>query len=273
MSSLSASISKDLLTINPNEYDVILAHGAWHQNKVWREIANLFLDDYFQVGYPGFPNPNSYDKLIEDVTFEDYTNPLKERVENSTKKVILIGHSSAGLILQELLGHPKVALFIFINAFIIPVGTCQFDHVPPDAAGFMVMLANARQDKCVPVLDQKFHTENNIPPEIEPFVESKLMAGENPQITRKLIEEELVPQALGLFTGKVTKDPTTPANKAYLFCQNDMSLPPGAFLGMAALLGADIFVMDGGHEALYVNPKNVYNMLIEIIKKKLGARR
>lgn len=266
------NLAQDILTINPAEYDVILAHGAWHKNSVWRNIAILFLDNYFHVAYPDFPYQNLHGKPIQDVTFEDYVDALRSRIEASTRKVILIGHSSAGLVLQELLGHPKVALYIFINAFIIPVGTCQFDHVPPEAAGFMTMLANARPDKCVPVLDQKFHTANNIPAEIEPFVESKLMAGENPEITRKLIEEELVPQALGLFTGRVSKDPATQANKAYLFCQNDMSLPPGAFLGMASLLGAEVFLTDGGHEKLYVNPQSVFVSLIQIIRKKLGLR-
>jgi len=264
------NLAQDILAINPAEYDVILAHGAWHKNSVWRNIAILFLDNYFHVAYPGFPGQGLYGKPMEDVTFEDYVEALRDRIENSHRKVILIGHSSAGLVLQELLGHPKVVLYIFINAFIIPVGTCQFDHVPPEAAGFMTMLANARPDKCVPVLDQKFHNANDIP--VEPFVESKLMAGENSEITRKLIEEELVPQALGLFTGRVSKDPATLANKAYLFCQDDMSLPPGAFLGMASLLGGEVFLTDGGHEKLYVNPQSVFECLIQIIRKKLGLR-
>lgn len=254
--------------MNFAKISIILVHGAWHKNSVWTAIAKLFTAIGHDVRFPNFFGHGNNEKPLDQISFEDYVSTLRSEIEKAPHPVILIGHSSAGLLLQEVLGLPKVILYIFINAFAVPVGTCQFDHVPPDAAGFMKMLANARPDRCVPVLDQKFNNEHKIP--VEPFVESKLMAGENPDITKKLIEEELVPQPLALFITPVTKDPKTPCNKMYLFSADDVSLPPGAFVAMAGLLDAEVFITSGGHECIFTNPNLIFECLLKMINDKLS---
>jgi hypothetical protein len=52
-----------------------------------------------------------------------------------------------------------------------------------------------------------------------------------------------------------------------LFCKDDASLPPGAYLGMAQELGDhNIIEVAGSHEALFANPGVVAQGLIQAIK-------
>jgi hypothetical protein len=79
------------------------------------------------------------------------------------------------------------------------------------------------------------------------------MAGD-PEELRGALIKCLILQPLALLTTKVS----TAAFKrlailrTVLFCKDDASLPPGAFLGMAQNLGKfDLIEIPGGHETLF----------------------
>jgi alpha-beta hydrolase superfamily lysophospholipase len=103
---------------------------------------------------------------------------------------VLVGHSSAGFLIQS--AAPKVpnkiAQLIFLNAFILPNGKCQFDLVPPEASAGMAAAANASPENSVPV--------------IEDFVRNQLMGGESAEMQDALICR-LVSQPIALFTTPV----------------------------------------------------------------------
>ena len=55
--------------------------------------------------------------------------------------------------------------------------------------------------------------------------------------------------------------------RTVLFCRDDVSLPPGAYLGMAQGLGQhDVIEMAGGHETLFTNPAVIAEGLIRALK-------
>jgi pimeloyl-ACP methyl ester carboxylesterase len=77
----------------------------------------------------------------------------------------------------------------------------------------------------------------------------------------------LVPQPLALFVTKIDAPPLhdLPMPKAVVFCRDDASLPPGAFLGMAQALGDYTLVeIDGSHEALVTNPSDVAKGILQV---------
>jgi pimeloyl-ACP methyl ester carboxylesterase len=140
-----------------------------------------------------------------------------------------------------------------LNAFILPDGMAQFDLVPPEVAQGMTEMAKASSDCSVPVN--------------EDFVRHMLMAGEPAEVQDALIRR-LSPQPLALFTTKVSTSDfnrlTIP--KTVLFCKEDASLPPGAFLEMAQGLGQfDLIEIEGGHETLFTKPEIVARGLIKAI--------
>jgi pimeloyl-ACP methyl ester carboxylesterase len=141
---------------------------------------------------------------------------------------------------------------VFHNAFILPHDTSQFDLVPPEVSQGMTAAAAASPDNCVPV--------------DEGFVRGVLMADAPAEVQDDLVSR-LVPQPLSLFTTKV--DTTAFAGldvpRTVLFCRDDLSLPPGAYLGMAQGLGQfDLVEIDGGHETLFVKPAVIAAELIKL---------
>ncbi|MBI5029192.1 MAG: alpha/beta hydrolase [Chloroflexi bacterium] len=232
----------------------VLIHGAWHGGWCWEGIIQELERAGHTAEAPTMPGHNPSDQRA-GITLDHYVQAIAAVLNRQTQPVILVGHSSAGFLLQVSApcAPQKIERLVFHNAFILPEGKSQFDLVPPEAAQGMTMAANASPDQSVPV--------------IEDFVRSALMAGESVEMQNALIAR-LVPQPLALFTTPVSSQAfsllTIP--KSVLFCRDDASLPPGAFLGMAQALGEfKLAEIPGGHESLFTNPSAVAKGLLEII--------
>jgi pimeloyl-ACP methyl ester carboxylesterase len=232
----------------------VLIHGAWHGGWCWDGVVQALEKEGHTAEAPTMPGHDPGDDR-SGIELDSYVVKIVDVLNNQTKPVVLAGHSSAGFLLQSAAPKApnKIEQLIFLNAFILPDGKCQFDLVPPEAAEGMTAAASASPDNCVPV--------------IEDFVRDMLMAGE-PRALQDELLSRLVPQPLALFTTKVSTQEFSGLDirKTVVFCKNDASLPPGAYLGMAQGLGGfDLIEVDGGHEAVYTNPQIVANGLIQAV--------
>ncbi len=232
----------------------VLIHGAWHGGWCWEGVADGLKQAGHEALAPTMPGHNPGDDR-SGITFEDYVSAVVEAVGSCSGDVILVGHSSAGFVLQAAAPKcaDKIGRLVFHNAFILADGQAQFDLVPPEVAEGMTAAAKASPDNCVPI--------------VEDFTRENLMAGEPKEVQDALIAK-LTPQPLALFTTKVRTGEfgglTIP--KTVLFCKDDASLPPGAFLGMAQGLGKfQLIEVDGGHETLFAKPETVVKGLLEAI--------
>ncbi len=230
----------------------VLIHGAWHGGWCWEGVIKALEEAGHTAEAPTLPGQNPGDDRSQ-VTLASCVEKIVETLKRQPRPVVLVGHSSAGFLLQSAAPQApeKIERLIFLNAFILPEGKAQFDLVPPEAAQGMTAAAGASPDHCVPV--------------IEDFVRNRLMAGE-PVEQQNALLSRLTPQPLALFTTKVN---TAAFNRltlprAVVFCRGDASLPPGAFLGMAQSLGKfDLIEIEGGHEALFTQPEVVARGLIQ----------
>lgn len=105
-------------------------------------------------------------------------------------------------------------------------------------------------------------------PVIEDFVRNKLMAGE-PKEKLDALLKRLTPQPLALFTTPVSTGEFMKLKipRSVVFCKNDATLSPGAYLGMAQGLGSFKLVeVDGSHEALFTRPAVVAGGLLEAVR-------
>ena len=230
----------------------VLIHGAWHGGWCWEGVIKELEKAGHTAEAPTMPGHSSNDDRAE-IKFENYVAKIVDVMNKQASPAVLVGHSSAGFLLQSAAPKlsDKIAQLIFLNAFILPNGKCQFDLVPPEASEGMTAAAQASPDNSVPV--------------IEEFVRNQLMGGESPEMQDALISR-LVPQPIAIFT--------TPVNtvefeklkipKTVVFCKDDASLPPGAYLEMAQGLGDyNLIEVDGSHEALFTNPGVVAQGLIQ----------
>ncbi len=230
----------------------VLIHGAWHGGWCWEGVIKALEKAGHTAEAPTLPGQNPGDDRSE-VTFASYLDKIVETLQQQSHPVVLVGHSSAGFLLQSAapLAPEKIERLIFLNAFILPEGKSQFDLVPPEAAQGMTAAAGVSPDNSVPV--------------IEEFVRHMLMAGEPVEMQNALLSR-LTPQPLVLFTTKVTTAAFDRLSvpRAVVFCKGDASLPPGAFLGMAQGLGKfELVEVEGGHEALFTQPEVVTQGLIK----------
>jgi pimeloyl-ACP methyl ester carboxylesterase len=233
----------------------VLIHGAWHGGWCWERVIKELEKSGHTAEAPTMPGHNPDDNR-SDIKFENYVTKIIEVLNKQASPVVLVGHSSAGFLMQSAAPKvpDKIAQLIFLNAFILPNGKCQFDLVPPEASEGMTAAANASSDNSVPV--------------IEDFVRNQLMGGESAEMQDALISR-LVPQPIAIFTTPVSTvdfaELTIP--KTVLFCKDDASLPPGAYLGMAQGLGDyNLIEVAGSHEAVFTNPGVVAQGLIQAIK-------
>jgi pimeloyl-ACP methyl ester carboxylesterase len=233
----------------------VLIHGAWHAGWCWDGVTKELEKQGHTADAPTMPGHNPGDDR-SGIEFEDYVTAITSVLSKQDSPVVLVGHSSAGFLLQ--MAAPKAAdkiqQLIFHNAFILPDGKCQFDLVPSEASEGMTAAANVSPDNCVPV--------------IEEFVRHQLMAGETVEMQDALIGR-LVPQPIALFTTPITtaefEKLTIP--KSVVFCKDDASLPPGAYLGMAQGLGDyQLIEVAGSHESLFTNPGIVAEGLIKAVQ-------
>ncbi len=230
----------------------VLIHGAWHGGWVWDGVKTRLEQAGHTAEAPTMPGHNPADDRSA-ITYDQYVSAIKSALDQQSGPVILAGHSSAGHMIQSAapLAPDKIERLVFVNAFIQPPGTSQFDLVPPEVAQGMTAAAQASPDNCVPV--------------DEGFVRGVLMAGVAPEIQDRLVSR-LVPQPLALFTTKVDSTAFDGLNipRTVVFCRDDQSLPPGAYLGMAQALGDfQLIELDGGHETLFIDPEKVAQALIQ----------
>ena len=233
----------------------VLIHGAWHGGWCWEGVIQELEKAGYTAEAPTMPGHNPDDDRSQ-IKFNDYIDKICDVLNRQSRPVVLVGHSSGGYMLQAAAPRAadKIARLIFLNAFILPEGKSQFDLVPPEASEAMTAAAQASPDNCVPV--------------IEDFVRNMLMAGEPAEKQDTLIKQ-LVPQPYALFTTPVdtgTFDQlTTP--KSVVFCKGDVSLPPGAYLGMAQGLGEyNLIEVEGSHEAFFTNPGVVAGGFLQALK-------
>ncbi|CAB1060468.1 salicylate esterase [Olavius sp. associated proteobacterium Delta 1] len=224
----------------------VLIHGAWHGGWCWDGIIQKLVKAGHTAEAPTMPGHNPDDDRSQ-IKFDDYVAKICDVLNQQTRPVVLVGHSSGGYMLQAAAPKvpDKIARLIFLNAFILPEGKNQFDLVPPEASEAMTAAAQASPDNCVPV--------------IEDFVRNMLMAGE-PAAMQEALIKRLVPQPLSLFTTPAATEAFDKLSipRSVVFCNGDVSLPPGAYLGMAQGLGEfNLVEVAGSHEAFFTNPGGV----------------
>jgi len=222
----------------------VLVHGAWHGGWVFDQAVNLLQAAGHTAEAPTYPGNRPGDDR-SGITFDTIVDAVAGILNKQTEPVVLVGHSSAGFVLQAAAPRAadKIERMVFYNTFLLPDGKAQFDLVPPEAAEGLGMAAKASPDNSVPVIPE--------------FVRETLMAGDS-QANQDAVIEKCVPQPFTLFTTPVSTAPFKALDipTSVLFCKDDTSLPPGAYLGMAqAELGDfNLVEIDGGHETVFTNP-------------------
>lgn len=235
--------------------NIVLIHGAWHTGKCWDPIRKSLEEKGYNVYTPTYPGNGAGDST--KVVPQDYIDWIQDVISNIPGKSIVLGHSSAGIIMVGgLTGvKDKVELAIFNNAFVPPHGMSQFDVVGPEIESVFRTIAAGREDGCV-VLDRD-------------FIRGKLMQLSDEETFERLLAEEVVPQPLAIFETRVQTqdfiDSGIPC--AMIHCKDDVSVDPDGYKMMFQSIGrGEIVEIPGEHELLVSNPGAIVDALMEVLK-------
>ena len=98
----------------------ILIHGAWHANWSWKYVVPLLEKhghDVINLNLPGHDGQTDRFNNINLETYVDYISKIVGQIED---RVILVGHSMAGVIISQLAERipEKIKKLVYVCAFI-----------------------------------------------------------------------------------------------------------------------------------------------------------
>lgn len=99
----------------------LLVHGAWHDAWSWHKITPLLREAGFNAVAFDLPGHGADTADAARVTLQDYVNRVKWMADAVNGRVILVGHSMAGVVIAqaaEALGKDKVEKLVFVDAFL-----------------------------------------------------------------------------------------------------------------------------------------------------------
>jgi pimeloyl-ACP methyl ester carboxylesterase len=233
---------------------ILLIHGAWHNEKCWDAVISLLAKegyDAFALTLPG--NEVDGDK---NVTYDDYVNHVVNVINSEPEDVIVVGHSSAGHVIQMAVPKvkDKVRKIIFNDAWILPDGQSQFDLVPEEIKNGMIEAAKASGENAIPV---------------DPGFLRGMLATEADNETFEKLMSILVSQPLTMMETPIDAEPLESLHmpKVMLYCTKDISLPKEVYVGMFVALGSDqIIEVECDHEGLFTNPEEFTKGLIKCLE-------
>ena len=232
---------------------ILLLHGAWHNGKCWEKVSSILNKNGYET--EALTLPGNGDNDSKNVTYEDYVNYVCDKISAQAEKVIVVGHSSAGHVLQMAL--PKVAdkveKVIFNNAWLLPDNKSQFDFVPDEIKNGMRQAAIATGTGAIP---------------IDPMFVRGMLATEASdeiieELTKLLVEQPLIIMETPV-QAKAFAEMKIPM--VLLYCTKDVSVAPGAFMGMFKAWGDNPVVeVECDHEGLFTAPETYTEGLIKAI--------
>lgn len=233
---------------------VLLIHGAWHNGRCWEQVSKILEENGHETIALTIPGNGPNDN--KNVKYEDYVNHVVEVINSQDGKVIVVGHSSAGHIIQMSVPkvHEKVEKVIFNDAWILPHNKSQFDFVPNEIKKGMRQQAKANGNGAIP---------------IDPSFVRGMLANEASEERFNELMDILVSQPLVIMETKINAEDFASLNipKVLLYCTKDVSVAPGAFLNMFKALGDyPVVEVDCDHEGLFTNPEVFTQGLLECIK-------
>ncbi len=229
----------------------VLIHGSWHGGWCWDGVVAELERRGHSAEAPTLPGCDG--RPSQDVTFAHLATAVREAVLRAPTAAVLVGHSSAGILLQT--DAPSVAYrllrIVFLAGIMVVDGKTLNEMLPPDAAAANVERARASGVNALPV--------------DATFVRAALFADES-DAERTAVIGRLTPQPFVLYTERYSAAAfdALAVPKAAIVCVDDHSLGPDGYRVLARrVLGSpNLIEVPGSHEALVTKPTAIADALI-----------
>lgn len=233
---------------------LVLVHGSWHTGDSWGDVVDGLSALGHDTVTPTMPG-HAKDADRIGVRFEDYAATLSGVLENQSDPVVLVGHSSAGVLLQTIAAKhaDKISKLVFLNAFVVSENSMLIDLVPPEIAEQFRAAAASSSDNSIPV--------------DESFFRNVLLTG-IPGEEQTRIVGQMVPQPFDYYCQTIDHEAFARCAipMVYVYATDDLSLPENGYRHMAGgLPDCELISITGGHEPMFTNPNGLARVLSDIL--------
>lgn len=106
----------------------LLLHGAWHDSRCWELLTPLLQAQGHAVIAPDLPGHGSSALAPARATMKAYVQCVLEMLEHTSTKVILVGHSMAGMVITEVATKAahKIERLVYLCAYLPQPGDSVF---------------------------------------------------------------------------------------------------------------------------------------------------
>lgn len=98
----------------------VLVHGSWHGAWCWEEITPRLEKAGHRVIVLDLPGHGKDHTSVSEINLKSYTDRLSTVLENESEKVILVGHSMAGLVISQTAEYlpDKIEKLVYLCAYL-----------------------------------------------------------------------------------------------------------------------------------------------------------
>jgi len=239
----------------------VLVHGGWHGAWCWERLTPLLTHAGHTVIAPDLPGHGDDLTPLSARLYEQYVPSIGAVVLAQPEPVILLGHSSGGMIISAVAAaHPeRVRVLVYLAAFLLPPGVS-----PP------MILRDDHESLLRPalVIDREGQTTTLSPEAARAVFYADCTDADASWAIRRLQPEPIVPAAPAPVIA-TTNDPATTTMpdvpRVYIETLYDKALGPAAQRRMyTALPCAHIYTLPTGHSPFISAPAALAAQLQEI---------
>ena len=112
----------------------VLVHGAWSDASAWKAVTPLLEAEGYNTIVVNLPGHGNDTTPFTSITLQSYVDAVKKEI-GSTKNVILVGHSMAGMVISQVAEDmPKsIKKLVYLSAYLPENGQSLLDLAKTDS--------------------------------------------------------------------------------------------------------------------------------------------
>jgi pimeloyl-ACP methyl ester carboxylesterase len=221
--------------------NIVLVHGAFADGSSWAKVIPLLQ----AKGYNVIAVQNPLSSLADDVA------ATKRAIARQSGRVILVGHSWAGMVISQAGNDPKVAGLVYVCAIVPDKGQSANDvlkpYPPPPG------LAQAKADAAGYLSLTRQGVDEDFVPDLPAAERAVLYATQGPWNSKALGDKVL--------------NPAWTAKRSWFIIVNDRMLPPQYERDIAKHIHATATTLASGHVPMLSMPDKVADVIIDAANK------
>jgi len=232
----------------------VLVHGAFAGKYAWNEVKPMLEKSGNKVITLDLPGHGDDTAAPKDVSFESYVDAVIALINAEPSKVILVGHSMAGVVISAVAEKipAKIEKLVYLSAYIPQSGQSLQELAGIDAESQI-----GPNLKFTPDYSGGF---------LEEDITVKVFAGDCSDAIKKLVIEKSKGklEPLAAFQAKpILTDNFKGVEKYYIETLQDIGVGPTLQKKMVADNGTikKVFTIDSGHSAYFAKPAELVKIL------------